>query len=186
MEGWELTGGVFGLVHVDRAAEGDAANGLSWSSDRVSYVLGDGPAAGEDLAVAAAEFIADAAPTAAARASFSLCGSFGVSAAGPEMAGCRMVCVDHAGWGEWFGLAVGFYGLPAAVGTAADPRLRFQGQAEVTVLTDGSSGCRIGFAVDVNRFGQIEVVSYEFEAGAAAVTTGSLFQLYYDARPFTG
>jgi hypothetical protein len=183
--GWDPMGGVLGLVQVDHAAAGEATGGLAWISDRVSYAVGDGPVAGEQVTVPAAEFVASA-PLAGAHASFALRGTFGSSADGPEMAGCHVQCVDHRGWGESFALSIGFYGCPAAVGTAAEPRLRFQGQADVTEVAVGSTGCRIGFVIDVTPSGQLEVVSYEFEAGAAAVTTGSLLQVNYDARPFVG
>lgn len=181
MSGFDGAGLVLGLVEVVHDADGGAHDGIAWMSDHVSYTVDQRPVPGDELAVRAAVFSAYTVPGESASATFVLHGVFGSAEGAPEMADCRILCADHHGWGQWFGLSVGFHGLPTAVGTADDPRLRFQCHAELAVAGDGHD-CHVNFVIEVDRFGAVEVESYEFEYGEAAVTIGNQFQLYYDVR----
>jgi hypothetical protein len=183
--GGEGDGAVLGLVDVLDASEGGDHQGFTWRSDRVTYVTEPARPASCDLTVPAAAFTASAGDHVAS-ATFALCGGFDDGGWAPVMADCRLICTDHAGWGEWFGLSVWFSGWQAAVGTAEDPHLRFHGQAALFLAADGQPLLQVSFVLGIDRLGGIEVDGYEFELGEAAVTTGGQFQLYYDALQVPG
>jgi hypothetical protein len=176
---------ILGLVDVVDGADGGDHPGFTWRSDRITY-LGDGASASAgECAVPAAAFTACSRDH-TAWASFDLHGGFDADGWAPVMAGCRMICTDHTGWGAWFGLSVAFSGWPTAVGTAEDPRLRFQGRADLVAAADGRPLVQVAFVLGIDRRGAIEVDGYEFELGEAAVTTVGQFQLYYDATGLAG
>jgi hypothetical protein len=117
---------------------------------------------------------------ATASATFLLHGTYAGQAEPPGMANCRVMCGDHAGWDTPFGLSVHFGGLPAAVGTAEDPRLRFECRADLAAAGE-FGGCGVSFLLEVNRYGMVEVGGYDFEYGQASVTAAAgMFQLNYE------
>jgi hypothetical protein len=191
MSGYEAAGLVFGVVQVLPGRESGGRDGFAWSSDSCSYTVDHQPVVGYDVAAPAAIFTAHTSEAAAlsddvtAASTFLLHGTYADQDRPPGMADCRMVCSYDAGWDAAFGLSVHFGGLPTAVGTADDPRLRFECHAELRAAGD-LAGCQVDFLLEVNRFGEVDVVGYDFGYGQASVTAAGLFQLHYELTEHGG